>query len=142
MLREEPVHGKFWEHDEVGSLASGVGNGCNGVFEIVVTITDDLGNSDSDTINVTSIPPDYITLGSHKDDVMRIEGTPAYIVPYKFDETFIGWHYGGNVGYFIFGPEGGLTDDELMLFENKSTFRLSNQRLRSETAIIKVASLL
>jgi len=44
--------------------------------------------------------------------------------------------------YFIFGPEGGLTDKELMLFENKYSFSLGDRRLRSETAIIKVAALL
>ncbi|UCH64952.1 MAG: 16S rRNA (uracil(1498)-N(3))-methyltransferase [Ignavibacterium sp.] len=44
--------------------------------------------------------------------------------------------------YFIFGPEGGLTNDELMLFENFFTYSLGDRRLRTETAIIKVASLL
>jgi len=44
--------------------------------------------------------------------------------------------------YFIFGPEGGLTDKELMLFENKYSYSLGDRRLRSETAIIKVAALL
>jgi 16S rRNA (uracil1498-N3)-methyltransferase len=44
--------------------------------------------------------------------------------------------------YFIFGPEGGLTNDELMLFENSFTYSLGVRRLRTETAIIKVASLL
>jgi 16S rRNA (uracil1498-N3)-methyltransferase len=44
--------------------------------------------------------------------------------------------------YFIFGPEGGLTDNELKLFENSSTYSLGDRRLRTETAIIKVASLL
>jgi 16S rRNA (uracil1498-N3)-methyltransferase len=44
--------------------------------------------------------------------------------------------------YFVFGPEGGLTENELMLFENSSTYSLGDKRLRSETAIIKVASML
>ena len=44
--------------------------------------------------------------------------------------------------YFIFGPEGGLTADELGLFDAESIYSLSSHRLRSETAIIKAASLL
>jgi 16S rRNA (uracil1498-N3)-methyltransferase len=41
--------------------------------------------------------------------------------------------------YFIFGPEGGLTPDELNMFDKDSQYSLSNARLRSETAIISAA---
>lgn len=44
--------------------------------------------------------------------------------------------------YFVFGPEGGLTDKELILFKDKLKFSLGGRRLRSETAIIKAASML
>jgi len=44
--------------------------------------------------------------------------------------------------YFIFGPEGGLTKDELKLFDTELIYSLSDQRLRSETAIVKAASLI
>jgi 16S rRNA (uracil1498-N3)-methyltransferase len=44
--------------------------------------------------------------------------------------------------YFIFGPEGGLTEDELKLFNTDLIYSLSDHRLRSETAIVKVASLI
>lgn len=44
--------------------------------------------------------------------------------------------------YFIFGPEGGLTVDELKLFDTDLIYSLSDHRLRSETAIVKVASLI
>lgn len=44
--------------------------------------------------------------------------------------------------YFIFGPEGGLTEDELKLFDTDLIYSLSDNRLRSETAIVKVASLI
>jgi 16S rRNA (uracil1498-N3)-methyltransferase len=44
--------------------------------------------------------------------------------------------------YFIFGPEGGMTEDELKLFDTDLIYSLSDHRLRSETAIVKVASLI
>lgn len=45
----------------------------------------------------------------------------------------------GN-NYYCFGPEGGFTEDELSLFDE--TYKLADNRLRSETAIIKCASIL
>ena len=42
--------------------------------------------------------------------------------------------------YFIFGPEGGFTKEELNLFDEK--YKLADNRLRTETAIIKCASLI
>jgi len=47
-----------------------------------------------------------------------------------------------NKYYFIFGPEGGLTEDELKLFDTDLIYSISDHRLRSETAIVKVASLI
>jgi 16S rRNA (uracil1498-N3)-methyltransferase len=44
--------------------------------------------------------------------------------------------------YFLFGPEGGFDENEIKNFESGCKFRLSENRLRSETAIIKCASLL
>ncbi len=44
--------------------------------------------------------------------------------------------------FLIFGPEGGLIEDELKLFDTDLIYSLSNHRLRSETAIVKVASLI
>lgn len=42
--------------------------------------------------------------------------------------------------YFVFGPEGGLTEQELSGFEK--VYSLSENRLRTETAVIKCASLI
>ena len=44
--------------------------------------------------------------------------------------------------YFIFGPEGGLDTDELELFDPENIYNLAENRLRTETAIIKAACLL
>jgi 16S rRNA (uracil1498-N3)-methyltransferase len=44
--------------------------------------------------------------------------------------------------YFIFGPEGGLTEDELKLFNTDLIYSLSDHRLRSETAVVKAVSLI
>lgn len=45
-----------------------------------------------------------------------------------------------NKQYFIFGPEGGFTNEELSLFS--ISYKLSDNRLRTETAVIKCASIL
>jgi RsmE family RNA methyltransferase len=44
--------------------------------------------------------------------------------------------------YFVFGPEGGLTSEELEKLKNAKQFKLTESRLRSETAITACASLL
>jgi 16S rRNA (uracil1498-N3)-methyltransferase len=44
--------------------------------------------------------------------------------------------------YLLFGPEGGFDENELGSSEPKKHFSLSTHRLRSETAIVKCASLL
>lgn len=41
--------------------------------------------------------------------------------------------------FFLFGPEGGFSEREISLFENSKTIRLTENRLRSETAIIAAA---
>jgi 16S rRNA (uracil1498-N3)-methyltransferase len=44
--------------------------------------------------------------------------------------------------YFIFGPEGDFTENEKELFDKKDFYNLGDHRLRSETAIIKCASII
>jgi 16S rRNA (uracil1498-N3)-methyltransferase len=44
--------------------------------------------------------------------------------------------------YFVFGPEGGLDNQELNLFERREIINLAENRLRTETAVIKAASIL
>ncbi|MDR3666781.1 MAG: RsmE family RNA methyltransferase [Ignavibacteriaceae bacterium] len=48
----------------------------------------------------------------------------------------------GILYYLIFGPEGGLDKDELALFNPANIYNLAENRLRTETAIIKAASIL
>ena len=44
--------------------------------------------------------------------------------------------------YFIFGPEGGLTENEIHSFKNPQRLKLSSNRLRSESAIVYAATIL
>lgn len=44
--------------------------------------------------------------------------------------------------YFIFGPEGGLDKKELALFSQENSYFLTENRLRSETAVVTAASIL
>jgi len=44
--------------------------------------------------------------------------------------------------FLIFGPEGGLTDEEFSSLGASDKYKLADNRLRSETAIMKAASLL
>ncbi len=44
--------------------------------------------------------------------------------------------------YFIFGPEGDLDKEEKILFEEENIFKLTENRLRTETAIISTAVIL
>lgn len=43
--------------------------------------------------------------------------------------------------YFIFGPEGGLSDNELNSINNSISIKLTDNRLRSETAVVTAAAL-
>jgi len=47
-----------------------------------------------------------------------------------------------NQTYYLFGPEGGFDQTELESVSQENRFSLTENRLRSETAIIKCASLL
>lgn len=45
-----------------------------------------------------------------------------------------------NKSFFIFGPEGGLTKKEIETINTSQIYRLADNRLRTETAIIKAVS--
>ena len=42
--------------------------------------------------------------------------------------------------FFIFGPEGGLTDKEIESIDNSELLLLTSNRLRTETAVVAAAS--
>ena len=44
--------------------------------------------------------------------------------------------------FFVFGPEGGHTDEEFSCLDTSDKYKLADNRLRTETAIMKAASLL
>jgi 16S rRNA (uracil1498-N3)-methyltransferase len=48
----------------------------------------------------------------------------------------------GSDYYFIFGPEGGLSQPELNIIGKASKYKLAENRLRSETAIVACAALI
>lgn len=60
----------------------------------------------------------------------------------KADREFDGRIDEDTPTYFLFGPEGGFDDAEINSVQNEFRFSLSSKRLRSETAIIKCASLI
>ncbi|MBL1214113.1 MAG: 16S rRNA (uracil(1498)-N(3))-methyltransferase [Ignavibacteriae bacterium] len=69
-----------------------------------------------------------------------------------FDQNFvksINWyadnlskHSSSSKQYFIFGPEGGLTDNEIQTFSNPIKLKLAANRLRSESAAVYAAAIL
>jgi 16S rRNA (uracil1498-N3)-methyltransferase len=90
--------------------------------------------------SLSSFKPN-LQIGKSLNDIANFKGEKI-IFEQNADNEFQ-FHNDFTVNYhFVFGPEGGLTENELMLFENSSTYSLCDKRLRSETAIIKVASML
>ena len=78
---------------------------------------------------------------SELDEIMKYPGAKL-ILDQKANSTF-----DGNVDFnksilFLFGPEGGFDENEVKAVGDEYRFSLTDKRLRSETAIIKTASLL
>ena len=84
-----------------------------------ITVTDNLYKSISDS-NCRNI-------------VFDVKGSVT-LKDYVFDKT--------NLYSLVFGPEGGLKEDEMDFFPNNDRINLINTRLRAETAIVYVASVL
>lgn len=78
---------------------------------------------------------------SSLDEIINLEGTKI-IFDQHSEKIFNGKVNSDIPVYFLFGPEGGFEKSELELVSDENIFHLSPNRLRSETAIIKCASLL
>lgn len=74
-------------------------------------------------------------------DIMSYEGQKI-LFDQKSTKIFNGDLEANEVTYFLFGPEGGFDKLEMEKVNPENHFSLSSNRLRSETAIIKCASLL
>ena len=75
------------------------------------------------------------------EDIAKVEG-----VKLIFDQN-AKLEFDGRISldvptYFLFGPEGGFDKNEIESVEQENRFSLSTNRLRSESAIVKCASLL
>ncbi|KAA0245421.1 MAG: Ribosomal RNA small subunit methyltransferase E [Ignavibacteriaceae bacterium] len=80
-------------------------------------------------------------LSSSFGEIMNLDGNK-----FLFDQS-AGKKYDGTVNnkettYFLFGPEGGFHKSEIEKVNSENQFTLSPHRLRSETAVVKCASLL
>jgi len=75
------------------------------------------------------------------EDIVEVDG-----VKMIFDQNatleFDGKISLNKPSYFLFGPEGGFDRNEIEIVEHEKQFSLSTNRLRSETAILKCASLI
>jgi 16S rRNA (uracil1498-N3)-methyltransferase len=75
------------------------------------------------------------------NEIIKLDGTKILFdqnVKQVFDGKF---NFAAPV-YFLFGPEGAFAEDEIEAVGLVNRFNLASNRLRSETAIIKCASLL
>jgi len=75
------------------------------------------------------------------DEIIELKSTKI-LLDQKADKKFDGKIKINDPVYFLFGPEGGFDEEEINKVELFNSFALSSNRLRSETAIIKCASLL
>lgn len=75
------------------------------------------------------------------DEILNMDGNKI-LFDQNADKIFDGEIEISSPIYFLFGPEGGLDKSEIELFQKMNIYSLAEHRLRSETAIVKCASLL
>ena len=93
-----------------------------GEYDLSLEVTDPDGNQDVGKVTISALPINLITLGAHKDDVARIQGTPETVsgsrweygtftnITFNNDDRVIGWNnYNGNLILTII-PGNNITD--------------------------------
>jgi 16S rRNA (uracil1498-N3)-methyltransferase len=89
--------------------------------------------------SLQSFLPEIISMSTIRD-ISKLD-TKFVIFEQTADRYFDALSIDNNKEYyFIFGPEGGLSQTELNLFNKNDLYKLAENRLRTETAIIKLAS--
>jgi 16S rRNA (uracil1498-N3)-methyltransferase len=74
-------------------------------------------------------------------EIIQLPGTKI-LFEQNSEKVFDGKYDFNKPVYFIFGPEGGFAEDEIKEIDPMNKFNLASNRLRSETAVLKCASLL
>ena len=91
--------------------------------------------------SLQSFLPTIVSVDSFKE-FTKFEGEKA-ILEQESENAFSSVRLDKNKNYyFIFGPEGGLSTAEINLLGDSQKYKLTENRLRSETAIITCAALL
>jgi len=75
------------------------------------------------------------------NEILQFDGAKI-LFDQNTKQEFDGKLNSNNQTYYLFGPEGGFDENEIESLEQENRFSLSSNRLRSETAIIKCASIL
>jgi len=75
------------------------------------------------------------------NEILQFDGAKI-LFDQNAKQVFDGKLNSNNPTYYLFGPEGGFDENEVESVEQENRFSLSSNRLRTETAIIKCASLL
>lgn len=80
------------------------------------------------------------------NEIVKLKGTKI-LFDQNAEQTFQQFLSANNQSlianhYFIFGPEGGFTNEECRVLNEELKVRLTENRLRSETAIVTAASIL
>lgn len=79
------------------------------------------------------------------DSIKELKNKPGEVIFFdqQSSNKFAEQNFDHSKNYLmVFGPEGGLTNKEIQEINPTITFRIIGNRLRSETAIIKVASII
>jgi len=73
-------------------------------------------------------------------DINKMIDTDIILFDQKSKRHFSDWKLPNGKCSFIFGPEGGFSDNEMKQLGNSTKLKLAENRLRSETAIITFAA--